>query len=139
MEIKHYVTYYNAINHKTKEVRSNELVDLRIPSDAIAFKTFDRVTSNLYRDGVKVVATEDKLNEKTYCIGKAVSLDEVKIEYGVHSREYRELIKNKNYGAVQTKDKYLFPLSLNEKVHILAPEKVGLICYFDDDSEMICQ
>ena len=130
MELEHFVTYISQgvinCNEVTQQVRSNELRDLVIPEGTIAFKLFDRANEDMFKNGKLIVYKNELLNENTYYIGKVISLDEVKAEFGEESTAYKNLIKNNYIGAVRTKDNFLLPLEINQKIHILAPEQVGL-------------
>jgi len=136
MDLRHFVVYYSqgAINNneQTLEVASNELKNLKIPPQTFGFKVYDKATDDIYKDGKKIVSKNELLNEKTYYIGKVISLDEIIEEYGTESTAYKNLINGNYYGAVKTADNFLIPLSLNEKIHILAPESVGLTCFYTD-------
>lgn len=137
MDLKHFVTYYSLgdiqNNEQTLEVKSNDLVSLNIPNGTFGFKTFDRATDDIYKDGDKIVEKNEVLNEKTFYIGKVTSLDEIKEEFGENSTAYKNLIKGGYYGAVRTADNFLIPLALNEKINILAPEEIGIVCYYSEN------
>ena len=70
MDLKHFVTYYSLgdiqNNEQTLEVKSNDLVSLNIPNGTFGFKTFDRATDDIYKDGDKIVEKNEVLNEKTF-------------------------------------------------------------------------
>lgn len=141
MELKHFVTFYTnaAINNieETCELKSNELKDLNIPEKAFAFKTFHKATDDITRGKTKLVSKGDILNEKTYYIGKIMSIEDIKSTYGEDSTAYRNLIKNNDIGAVLTRDNFLIPLEQNCKVNIIAPEDIGIVC-FTDELEQLC-
>ena len=130
MELKHFVTYISQglinCNEVTSEVHSNDLMNLLIPNNTIAFKVFDRATEDMIKDGKVIAFKNELLNEKTYYIGKVISIDQVKEEFGEQSTAYKNLIKNNYIGAVRTQDNFLLPLENNHKIFILAPEMIGV-------------
>ena len=129
MDIKHFVTYYSQAeiknNAETKEVESNEIQHLLIPSRVYGFKTFDRPTDDIYKGGKKIVSKNEKINEELFYIGTVLSLQEIKKQFG--EKAYTSLLAVNAYGGVKTKDEIILPLKNNQKVTILNPDQFGIV------------
>ena len=137
MELKHFITFYSNGIIKTKqvtrEIKSNEIIDVVIPEKIFALKTFDKATDDITIGKTKVICKGDILNEKLYYVGQILSLDDVKNEFGESSSDYKNLLKNDAIGAVKARDGLLVPLEKNIKAYVIAPEEVGIICLYNED------
>ena len=128
MDLNHYVTFFfEEGNKKTVSVESNDLIKFNIPEGAFGFKIFDRPSSNIYKKGKVIIGMDEILNESIYYIGKILSLEDIKSEYGEDSNVYQKFIQNKFYGAVKSPSNFLAPLRLNQLIHILSPEELASI------------
>lgn len=126
MDLKHFVTFFfEQEKNKTVRVDSNEISQFDIPEGVYGFKVFDQPSSNIYKSGKIVVGINDIINEKTYLIGKVVTLDDVKNHYGEESETYLTYLERKYYGAVKSPSNYFAPLRLNQLINIITPEQLA--------------